>query len=225
MHVLDNPVWHALTGPQQTVAEHRSGASRYEPEIAPFAAVPETPDTSVWDDLRDLIGPAGVAVLFVPPPSVPDGWEEVFRLPTLQMLGTAVEGSRASGAAPLGQDDVDDMLALVGRTHPGPFERRTIELGEYLGIRDGDGTLVAMAGERMRPPGFREISAVCTDERLRGRGIASALVRDLVDRIRARDEVPILHVMSTNTRAIGVYRELGFEVRHERAVLGLRAPT
>ena len=36
-------------------------------------------------------------------------------------------------------DDVPDMLALVERTEPGPFGPRTIELGEYFGIRDGDG--------------------------------------------------------------------------------------
>jgi predicted GNAT family acetyltransferase len=113
---------------------------------------------------------------------------------------------------------------LVGRTHPGPFERRTIELGDYLGVRDEKGALVAMAGMRMRVPGYTEISAVCTDEAARGRGLASALVRDLVGRILDRGETPVLHVMTTNVSAIRVYDQLGFTPRREQDVIGLRPP-
>jgi ribosomal protein S18 acetylase RimI-like enzyme len=223
--LLDNPVWHALNGPQKTVAEHRSSASRYIPAIAPFSALPDAPDGGAWDDLRDLIGPAGVAVLFTPPPEVPDGWEELFRLPTLQMLGGAVRPERAAGVEILTDADVDDMLALVERTQPGPFTARTIELGDYIGVRDDHGALIAMAGERMHPPGHREISAVCTDDAARGRGLASALVRDLVGRICDRGETPMLHVLASNERAIRVYVELGFTVRHEQPVIGLRPPS
>ena len=224
MHVLDNPVWHALTGPHETVAERRFGASRYVPDVAAFAAIPDDPVASTWDDLRDLVGPGGVAVLFVKPPIVPDGWDEVFRIPTSQMVAGDVDAAPAPDAALLSTDDVPEMLDLVGRTHPGPFERRTIELGDYLGVRDEAGTLVAMAGMRMHPPGFTEISAVCTDEHVRGRGLATVLVRDLVGRIRDRGETPMLHVMTTNVTAISVYLRLGFTVRREQDVIGLRAP-
>lgn len=224
MHLLDNPVWHALTGPQQKVADARLGASRYEPEVAPFSAMPDVPTDGTWDDLRDLVGHGGVAVLFAKPPAVPDEWEEVFRIPTVQMVATSVAPATAADAQPLHPDDVDDMLALVGRTHPGPFERRTIELGDYLGVRDDTGTLVAMAGMRMQLPGYTEISAVCTDEAARGRGLASALVRDLVGRILDRGETPVLHVMSTNVGAIRVYDQLGFTRRREQDVIGLRSP-
>ena len=224
MHVLDNPVWHALTGPQQKVADVRSGAARYDPEVAAFAAVPDAPTGSTWDDLRDLVGRGGAAVLFVKPPNVPDGWEELFRLPSVQMVATSVEPATAAGAQLLGPDDVDDMLELVGRTHPGPFERRTIELGDYLGVRDETGSLIAMAGMRMHLPGYTELSAVCTDEAARGRGLASALVRELVGRILDRGETPMLHVVSTNVGAIRVYDEVGFTLRREQDVIGLRPP-
>jgi ribosomal protein S18 acetylase RimI-like enzyme len=224
VHVLDNPVWHALTGPQQKVADLRSAAARYDPEVAPFAAVPDVPTEGTWDDLRDLVGPRGAAVLFLKPPNVPDGWEELFAMPTAQMVAATVEPAPADGAEVLGPDDVGDMLALVGRTHPGPFERRTIELGEYVGVRDGDGVLIAMAGMRMRMPGYTEISAVCTDEAARGRGLASALVRDLCGRILDRGETPMLHVLTSNVSAIRVYDELGFTVRREQDVIGLRPP-
>jgi len=62
---------------------------------------------------------------------------------------------------------------------------RTIEFGGYLGIRHG-GSLVAMAGERLRPPGFTEISAVCTDPEFRGQGQATRLTMAVVAAILAR---------------------------------------
>ena len=80
----------------------------------------------------------------------------------------------------LGLDDVPDMLDLVDRTEPGPFTPKTIELGTYLGVRV-DGALIAMAGERMRPPGYTEVSAVCTDPAFRGQGLAAYLVDAVMD--------------------------------------------
>jgi predicted GNAT family acetyltransferase len=81
-----------------------------------------------------------------------------------------------------------------------------------------------MAGERINPPGFREISAVCTDEAFRGRGYASALVKDLCGRIEDRGEMPMLHVVSTNVAAIRVYETLGFTIRREVDAIGVRSP-
>ena len=224
VHVLDNPVWHALTGPQQKVAEGTPNASRYEPEVAVFAAVPDEPPASTWDELRDLVGPGGVAALFYEPPTLPAEWERVFRFPTLQMVGSDARGATCADSRLLGPDDVDDMLALVARTRPGPFERRTIELGDYVGIRQDDGMLIAMAGMRMHAPGYIEVSAVCTDEQARGRGMASALVRDVVGRIRDRGEVPVLHALEENVSARRVYEALGFTTRLRTEIVGAKAP-
>jgi len=224
MHVLDNPVWHALTGPQETVAEGTSNAVRYEPDVAVFAAVPDAPPPSTWDELRTLVGPGGVAVLFAEPQGLPSSWEPLFRLGCFQMTAGRVERGVCAGAVRLGSDDVDDMLALVERTRPGPFARRTIELGDYLGVRDDGGALIAMAGMRMHAPGHVEISAVCTDVTARGRGLASTLVRDLVGRIRDRGESPMLHVAEDNVGAIPIYEALGFETRLRTEIFGARAP-
>ncbi len=65
--------------------------------------------------------------------------------------------------------DVPEMLALTARTKPGPFHRRTCEMGDYFGLRK-NGTLVAMAGERLQVPGHTELSAICTDPEHLGRG-------------------------------------------------------
>ncbi|HTD49861.1 MAG TPA: GNAT family N-acetyltransferase, partial [Acidimicrobiia bacterium] len=123
----------------------------------------------------------------------------------------------------LGAADVAQMLALVHRTRPGPFVTRTVELGTYLGVRDGD-QLVAMAGERLHPPGFTEISVVCTDPAYRGRGLASRLVAAIVGGIRARAETPFLHLTVDNDDAHRVYAALGFETRTFLSVVGVQAP-
>jgi hypothetical protein len=113
------------------------------------------------------------------------------------------------------------MLALASVTQPGPFGPRTIELGEYWGVRRR-GVLVAMAGERMRLDGFTEISSVCVDAAQRGQGFAADLVRSLVASIVARSEIPFLHAFTSNHPAIVLYRKLGFALRRRMhlAVLG-----
>jgi len=97
-----------------------------------------------------------------------------------------------------------------------------VELGSYLGIRRG-GALVAMAGERLHPPGWTEISAVCTDEAWRGFGFASRLVRTLAAGIRARGETAFLHAVADNP-AIGLYEALGFRLRRGTVFLAARVP-
>jgi len=122
----------------------------------------------------------------------------------------------------LGCGDVPEMLDLVKRTNPGPFLPRTVELGTYLGIRR-QGALVAMAGERLHPEGWTEISAVCTDEAWRGRGLATRLIRAVGAVIRARGDVPFLHAVATNP-AIKLYEQLGFEHRRSTVFAAARVP-
>jgi len=232
MHVLDNPVWHALTGTHATVAERKGHAARYLPDVAVFAALTDDATTSAWDALGEIVGPGAIAMLARLDVVEPEGWTVAFRAPCRQMwLPDAVthddhevhEGRAPGPVIGLGASDVPEMLALVERTRPGPFVTRTVELGTYLGIRDG-GELIAMAGERLHPAGFTEISAVCTDTRYRGRGLASMLVRAVVRGIRARDETPFLHLTTENHAAHRVYSALGFETRAELSVVGVRAP-
>jgi predicted GNAT family acetyltransferase len=117
--------------------------------------------------------------------------------------------------------DVSEVEQLVALTKPGPFARRTIVLGSYIGIRDS-GQLVAMAGERMRFDGFTEISAVCTHPDHRGRGHAFRLVSALMRGILARGDTPFLHIYSDNTSAAALYRKLGFAYRRSLTVTVLK---
>ena len=126
-------------------------------------------------------------------------------------------------AVRLGPADVPEMLALVERTQPGPFLPRTVEMGTYLGIRR-DGALVAMAGERLRPPGWTEISAVCTDPAFRGAGLATRLVLAVAHGIRERGETPFLHTAAANTTATRLYESLGFRLRRTTRFMAARVP-
>ena len=119
--------------------------------------------------------------------------------------------SAAAGHVNLTPADVPDMMQLVELTKPGPFAARTIALGSYIGIRAG-GQLVAMAGERMRFPGFTEISAVCTHPDYRHRGYSSALVRALIRCILDRGETPFLHIYSDNSAAGSLYDIWAFRI-------------
>lgn len=212
-HPLDNPVYASLTGVHAGFARTRGRAVRYQGEVSPFAALPDQPGAQDWADAAALIGPGEAAAfpaLGAPPP--PD-WELLWQGEGVQLVAATLDAKPDEEAVPLGPADVPDMLSLTERTKPGPFFSRTIELGRYLGIRR-DGELVAMAGERFRPPGWTEISAVCTDPAWRGHGLASRLTLAVAAGIIARGDTPFLHAIATNT-AIRLYQELGFTFRRE----------
>lgn len=220
-------MWHALTGPQSRFAEGSGLALRFEPDVAPFAALPDTVTPAAWDALRALVGPGGVAFIGRPPLDPPSGWEIVFDLEGYQCVAPPELGKRAEPErfVTLGSDDVPEMMALIELTRPGPFLKRTYELGTYIGMRDENGALVAMAGERLQPQGYSELSAVCTDPSQRGKGLATALMEVLAQQIYARGDQPILHVASNNDNAIALYDRLGFTRRATFAFRGVRAPS
>jgi predicted GNAT family acetyltransferase len=83
-----------------------------------------------------------------------------------------------------------------------------------------------MAGERLHPPGWTEISAVCTDPAHHGQGLASRLVKAVAHGIEARAEQVFLHAAAaTNTGAIRPYEELGFTLRRRPRFVLLQSPT
>ncbi|WP_406334580.1 GNAT family N-acetyltransferase [Streptomyces sp. NBC_00203] len=221
-HVLDNAAWAALTGPHAAFAERFGRAARYPRDVSPFTALADPGDPRAWDDLAALVGPGAVA----PVSGVrgaPDGWETVRRGEGVQLVDTALRAEPAPEAVRLGPGDVPEMLELVALTEPGPFLPRTVELGTYLGLRHR-GRLIAMAGERLRPPGWTEISAVCTHPDHRGRGLATRLVRAVAAGIRERGDTPFLHAAADNTGAIRLYESIGFTLRRRRSFLLVRTP-
>jgi GNAT superfamily N-acetyltransferase len=175
-NVLDAPVWASCTSAHRDLVERRGAAVRYLPDLSPFAAVAPGTAPDGLADLAALLGPGGRAVVPFLGVDPPTDWTVELDRPGVQMIGTHLDAEPDHEAVRLGPRDAPEMLDLVARTQPGPFLARTVLFGGYLGIRR-EGALVAMAGERLRPPGFTEISAVCTDAAYRGRGLATRLVR------------------------------------------------
>lgn len=224
MHPLDNPIWKALTTSLSHLAEGAGLARRFPADVSLLGAVFQ-PSDEAYAALAQSTGTNPVGLFLEKPPKLPDGWTTIRSVPLLQMVQE--HPMATSGVPCVKQPDVEpplpefieltaaespQMMALAELTKPGPFGRRTHELGTYLGIRRG-AALTAMAGERLHIPGFTEISAVCTHPDFLGHGYATALMNELVQRIRQRGEQPFLHVRADNTRPIELYRRLGFTPR------------
>jgi ribosomal protein S18 acetylase RimI-like enzyme len=212
MDVLDNPAWGALTGVHARFADRHGRAAHYQSDVSPFYAFADAADPQSWQDMAALVPPGGEFFVGVGPDTTPPGWELVRKGEAVQLTGAEVHGTTDPDAVLLTTADVPEMIDLVRRTEPGPFLRRTIELGTYVGIRD-NGALIAMAGERMHPPGWTEVSAVCTDPAYRGQGLATRLVKTIIAGIRGRGEAPFLHTQATNSAALSLYDRMGFTVR------------
>ena len=217
---LDNPIWSCLATRHSHFSRGGVLALRYTRDISPLgglsAAEPAnvealTATVDVGDDVA-LVGPHV--------PMLPGNWQTLYTSQITQMLrrdsSELPEGD--AEVTSLGPDDVDDMLKLVELTRPGPFRRRTVALGAYIGIREG-GRLLAMAGERTWIGNCREVSAICTHPDAQGRGFARALIARVVNRMLRSGETPYLHVESRNERAIAVYLAVGFVRRTEFPLL------
>lgn len=215
---LDNPAWLALSGEQREFGLVGERAARYQVDVSPIAAVADQ-SSEALQELAGFVEP-GQAVAVVDPGEPP---EDLWRLATVVPLtqwycpDPVPEPPTDLDWVELGDGEAPDMYRLVKETDPGPFERRTHLLGDYVGvIRDGN--LVAMAGERICLPGFREVSAVCTDPAFTGRGYAQALVREVAVRQQRLGCVPFLHVRigsPAEAQASRVYEKVGFVRRKE----------
>lgn len=226
-HPLDRVVWSAFTGRQADLALVDGDAFRVHPDFGLFAASADHAPESLAA-LGRLVnahpGDVGVVERFDPPP-VP-GTQVVNRAVLWQMVAEHLAEPRPTGFSiePLTEADAPDMLALAVLTKPGPFFSRTHELGDFVGVKV-DGQLAAMAGERLRPDGFTEVSGVCAHPDHRGRGYAAALMLHVAGRIQDRGETPFLHSFASNAGAIAIYEALGFRFRCEQILTVLTPAT
>lgn len=220
-HVLDNPVWSSLGTTHAHFAVNDGVVVHYPDDVSPFGAVERLDTTTraafaelrrtAWILRRDLAddateplaGPTLRAHQMVAPAVDPDDLR--IRLPEGPFELRVLDGSH-----------VDAMLDLTQRTRPGPFLRGTVRFGGYLGVFVDD-ALVAMAGRRMQPAGWCEVSAVCSDPDHQGRGLAAMLTLRVAAAVQAEGNDAFLHVAANNDRAIALYEHLGFR---RRATLG-----
>lgn len=146
---LENPIRFSLIGEHARFARRFGRAARYLADVALFAAV-EAPDADALRDLAGLAEPGGlVAVQHVVPDSpLAPHWHFEQAIELVQMVcrePVLDPGSKnAYQFEELGKSDADQMPALAERTRPGPFTRRSVEPGCFLGLRER-GRLIAMA--------------------------------------------------------------------------------
>ncbi|MEO8113847.1 MAG: GNAT family N-acetyltransferase [Phenylobacterium sp.] len=213
-HPLDRPVWSTLTTRQSGLAQGDARALRIDPRYGPFAAAADSSPESLAA-LAALIPPDGVVwIVEAEETPTPPGVTALRQASLHQMSAAALTPapSPAFEITPLTEADALEMRALATLTEPGPFLERTHRLGDFIGVKL-EGRLIAMAGERMRPEGFTEVSGVCTHPGHRGQGYAGGLMRTVAGRILVRGETPFLHAYASNTGAISLYQSLGFTLR------------
>jgi predicted GNAT family acetyltransferase len=221
-HPLDRPVWSALATRQKALALGGDAALRFAPQYGPFGALRDGAPES-WAALTALAPFGdGLGIVEAHPDPAPAGVTVLQEAELVQMvLERLTPGPEPEfEIVDLGEADAPEMRALAELTRPGPFSTATHRLGDFIGVKQ-DGRLAAMAGERMKPAGFTEVSGVCTHPDWRGHGYAAALSRRVAGRILARGETPFLHAYATNTAAIGLYETLGFRLRSRMTMRAL----
>jgi len=213
-HILDNPIWNALCSGNKQFAVGESGVKYFERDVAPFAGLKQ----NNGDGLQLLynIMPTKATAVFIIANELHNlqPWQLTHQDVLWQMEATpaAITDVVNCDIVPLNKTWVPEMIALTSLTNPGPFFERTIEFGSYSGIIQ-DGRLAAMAGYRMQPEEYVEISAVCTHPDYAGRGFAKALLLAKTTEIIKAGKIPFLHVRRNNVRAIDLYKANGYVVR------------
>ncbi len=212
--LLDRPVWNALITSLAPLALSAGAARALPSDVSPLAATASATRSDV-DDLILCSADRNASIVTLEREGC---WQSSHVQPVSSCYGVQMV---AGDVAPpkdlhtvedLGPDDALSMYDLARYTQPGPFERRTHLLGDFIGIKR-DGVLVAMAGQRLRLPGFSEISAVCVASEYRSLGMGAELVRHMCARIFDQGQIPFLHTYQSNMNAIQLYAHLGFELR------------
>ncbi|WP_421915232.1 GNAT family N-acetyltransferase [Mesorhizobium sp.] len=212
-HVLDRPVWSALETRHRYFAQGGRLARRYSPSIALFAAT-AADDAESLRALGELVGP-GESMIMAQADAIalPAGLSATSSASAMQMVGEQpLQAVRDERVQRLTQHDIPEMLALASLTKPGPFTSGALSLGDFWGVKV-EGRLVAMAGERMKQPGYTELSGVCSHPEFRGAGLGRLMSLFVANQIFARGEVPYLHAYATNAAAIRLYESIGFRLR------------
>jgi len=224
MSVLDNPVFHGLRTRQSSLAVGGDLAKRFDAAVSVFAAARDLSPQAITA-LGELVPENGaIAMLQRDKVPTPDGCQgEDLGWGYQLVLNDAAKLLAPIEVVTMEEADRPAMLELATLTKPGPFLLGTPRMGTFIGVKI-EGRLVAMAGERFRPEGATEISAVCTHPDFRGQGLAGALSSMAARKILARGEIPFLHSWSSNIAAITLYEKLGFEKRCEVFVKRLTKP-
>jgi len=212
-HVLDNPVCPAVTTEQAELGVCNELAARYSPQYSPLAGLQEASSEALVA-LAELTPPHGSAAVITALDRLPDSaaWKLERVVSCRQMVCCERPQMTGQHYKTLGAADAEAMLTLARETEPGPFEALTYAMGTYIGILQ-EGRLLAMAGERIKLPGWVEVSGVCTHPAARGKGYARALVAAMTARVIDSGNKAFLHVViggPSESSATRVYENVGY---------------
>ncbi len=223
-HLLDNPIWNALNSGNKHLALGIDQVKYFVREVALFAGMADYSESN-FSYLREQSIAGDIYILFTPGKiTVPKLWEITVEKPIIQMVYPENISLPVPGNIPvvLTEKDIPAMLDLTARTNPGPFLNRTIDFGNYIGFFEKE-KLISMAGQRLQPDIYTEISAVCTEPEYSGQGLARQLILNQVNSISSQNRIPFLHLMKENTVAFNLYKKLGFRFRREMMVYVIKA--
>jgi ribosomal protein S18 acetylase RimI-like enzyme len=214
-HPLDNPVFNALISGNKHLSNGNEQAKHFADDVAPFVGLKDN-SAEDFDHLYKLLpyNRPGVFIKHIEQ-EIPKTWDVLRAFRCYQMIfNTPAIYEPTAEIVDLTHEHIPQMLSLTKLTNPGPFLNRTIEFGHYRGIFNSK-ELVAMAGQRMHAFNYAEISAVCTHPDHLSKGYARQLLLNQAQRMQSAGTIPYLHVLTTNERAIKVYKGLGFTIRKE----------
>ena len=214
--VLDNPIWNALNTGDAEKNRGNEQVRHFDINTAPFIGIENWNEDSqrkiieLHQPEREWFLLIADTIQFI------DQLELLVTMPIHQLVCTNLNRSPIKHNEikyiPLNESHVDEMILLTALTKPGPFSKNTIQFGNYHGIFDND-KLVAMGGERMHVANYTEISAICTHPDAQGKGYAASITQFLAAAIIEKGQIPFLHARTDNTKAIEIYKRLGFELR------------
>ena len=135
--VLDNPAWSSLTGHHAQLAIGNDLVKHFPDDVSPFVGVKDWEHPEVWEAVLDVFGHGATVGVSHADPVLPEGWEQVFSIPGVQLTQTDRLRARPDPEAlELGAADSASTCSpssnAPSRARSSP---RTHELGRYIGIR------------------------------------------------------------------------------------------
>lgn len=129
-----------------------------------------------------------------------------------------------SGVEVMSAENLEEMKRLYDVSYPGNwFDPRMVETGQYVGLRDENRVLVAVAGIHVYSERYKiaALGNITTHPDLRGQGIGTKVTAGLCKQLLETVDRIGLNVKSSNAAAIRAYKNIGFTtqaVYHEYQV-------